>query len=108
MKEFLDTLTPDNMHNFDEYYYNRVKCYLRRDIYEHVLKSHSDKKKYFDLFAFNKKWEFVEEIFNKMVNEVMEELTTLGWNTSTSFRRAGLFIYTGDIPENCFPDDDTF
>lgn len=102
MKEFPVSLQVENKNNFNNLNKDRLKCYLRRDLYEHII-SH-DEQDYFSLDDFNKR---VNNMFltKELVKEIIPELEKLGWNCKTSFGGTGLFIYsTEEPPKNCFED----
>lgn len=102
MKEFPSNLHVKNRRNFGTLTYNRVKAYLRRELYEHILMS--EEKDYFSIDIFDKKWINDIEKTKQMVQEVRDELHELGWNTATSFGGTGLFIYAEEKPRNCYQD----
>ena len=102
MKHFPAKLRPENKETFASLNYDRVKCYLRRDIYEHII-SHEEKD-YFELDAFNKDRINDMDKVTQMVTELMKELEQLGWNCQLSYGGTGLFIYENEPPSNCFPD----
>lgn len=99
MKEFPAHLKPGNKQKLDEVNLNRLKCYLRRDLYEHVI-SHEESD-YFSLDEFNQRVNNMETT-KKLVGEVMKELQKLGWNCVLSFGGTGLFIYADKKPANCY------
>ena len=103
MKRFPEKLNVSNRDNFQQLNYERVKCYLRRDIYEHIISK--EEKDYFLLDKFDKKWMDDIEITRKMVQEVIPELENLGWTCKLSYGGTGLFIYSNEPPPNCYPDD---
>ena len=76
MKHFPESIHVKNKENFPGYTYERLKCYLRRDLYEHIIGK--PEEEYFSLDEFNKK---VGELAKtkKMVLEVIPELEKLGW-----------------------------
>jgi hypothetical protein len=82
MKEFPKTLATNNIENFNEYNYNRLKCYLRRDLYEHIISHNQDE--YFSLDKFNEERVNNLETTKKMLNELVPELEELGWICKTS------------------------
>lgn len=103
MKEFPSILNVKNKDRFNEVYYNRVLCYLRQAIYDHVISK--DENSYFDLeifgrgyFSENGKQGKREELVEKMSSVMVDELTSLGWKCKTSFRGTGLFIYSSEKP----------
>ena len=102
MKEFPDSLKVTNKDNFPTLNYKRLKCYLRRDIYEHIIsKAEGD---YFVLEQFNERVNSME-MTKKLVDEIKVELEALGWKCTYSFGGTGLFIYKDTKPDNCFPDN---
>jgi hypothetical protein len=102
MKEFPVNLTPKNKNNFSKLNHHRLKCYLRRDIYEHII-SHEEKD-YFSLDDFNRRVNNMN-LTKQLVKELIPELQDLGWKCKTSFGCTGLFIYSSDNPPtNCFED----
>ena len=104
MKEFPDSCNVNNKSEFPELLHNRNLCYLRRDIYELILKE--DETNYFDLSKFAHNREISDADLKKMIDIVQSELVGRGWKTKTSFGGTGLFIYSSENPPtNCFPDD---
>jgi hypothetical protein len=105
MKTFPNTLTVNNKHSFNEMYNTRVVCYLRRDIYEHIInKTEND---YFDIERFMTDKRINDpKISSVMVETVMNELRMLGWNCMLAYGKSGLFIYsTKDPPPSCWVGD---
>jgi len=102
MKEFPSNLRVENRDNFPQISYSRVKAYLRRDLYEHILMC--EESDYFMIDSFNEKWLKDMTKTKKMVTEIREELHELGWHTETSYGETGLFIYANEKPRNCLPD----
>jgi hypothetical protein len=102
MKSFPSKLKVENKASFKDLNYERNKCYLRRDIYEHII-SHEEKE-YYSLDDFNQKIKNMS-IVQKMVEELIPELESLGWKCKLSFGGTGLFIYSTDLPpSNCWED----
>jgi hypothetical protein len=105
MKNFPSKLKVENKVSFEQLNYDRNKCYLRRDIYEHVI-SHEEKD-YFSLDDFNRKINDIVTV-RKMVEELIPELEVLGWKCKLAFGGTGLFIYSTDTPPaNCWAEDGT-
>ena len=104
MKEFNTKLCPLNKEKFFLYHYSRVLCYMRRDIYEHVIRE--TENSYFELDKFFLKYKIKELTdMEKMTSTIIEELKNNGWNCKTSFGGTGLFIYSSDSPpDNCYED----
>lgn len=102
MKNFPSKLNVNNKENFEKINYERNKCYLRRDIYEHVI-SHEEKD-YYSLDDFNQKIKNMS-LVQKMVEELIPELEELGWKCKLSYGGTGLFVYSGVLPpSNCWED----
>lgn len=104
MKNFSDKLNISNKHNFQSLHYERTLCYLRRDIFEHVIKE--DENSYFELDKFSRNYlNNNTKLITKMTETVISELEKLGWKCKTSFGGTGLFIYsTKNPPPSCFED----
>lgn len=100
MKSFPDSLNVKNKDNFKEYFYNRMLCYLRRDIYEHILKE--PETNYFSLDKFSNERVGDIEIVKTMIKELIQELEELGWRCKLGFGETGLFIYSGAEPPSNF------
>lgn len=104
MREFPSKLKPENKDSFKKVYYDRMKCYLRRDLYEHIL-SHNEND-YFSLDKFNERVDDLE-LVKKMISELVRELEDLGWKCKTSFGGTGLFIYsTENPPPSCWEESE--
>ena|SRR3990167_5823599 len=101
MNSFPDKLNVKNRNLFSKIYRKRIKAYLRKDLYEHILSK--EEKDFFDLNPFIEKMND-KTIFKKLLDEVRDELSILGWKTQTSFGETGLFIYEKNPPPNCYPD----
>jgi hypothetical protein len=100
MKKFPDSLKPENKDNFNNLAMERFKCYLRRDLYEHIITHREDE--YFSLDEFNKRVNNMT-LTNRLVDELMDELKSLGWNCKKSYGDTGLFIYSSEKPpHNCW------
>lgn len=95
MKEFPSVCNPKNKNNFQVLNYARLKCYLRRDLYEHII-SHEEND-YFSLDDFNRRVNNME-VTKKLVNDLIPELEKQGWKCKTSFGGTGLFIYSSEKP----------
>ena len=100
MKQFPAILHAKNKAKLKDAYYKRTLCYLRRNIYEHILKH--EEKDYFDIDGFNKIYVGNMEMMNKLIGVIIEELNKLEWNTKIAFGGTGLFIYSGETPPNTY------
>jgi len=104
MKEFPNRLKPENKKKFSQYRYDRNLAYMRKEIFELVLKG--DENCYFELDKFSRSNSLVKGEMEKMRKIIMEELQTLGWNCKTSFGGTGLFVYsTNDPPASCYSEE---
>jgi DUF2075 family protein len=97
MKEFPNSLQYKNRASFPNLNYDRVKAYLRRDIYEHIISSKPED--YFDVNKFKKTHNISMEKAIKMAKEITSELTELGWNTELTHGDTGLYIYGEEKPK---------
>ena len=97
MREFPSKLKPENKEIFPQLFYNRIKCYLRRDLYEHII-SHKEND-YFSLDEFNLNHHVKNiDLVKQMIDELIPDLKKLGWKCKTSFGGTGLFIYSTEKP----------
>ena len=106
MKELPSILNVKNKDKFPVLYYNRVLCYLRKDIYEHVIRM--DENNYFDLEKFGRNYfdgNNREDLMEKLSVSIMKELKSNGWNCKISFGGTALFIYSTDKPPHSCWDD---
>lgn len=106
MKEFPTILNIKHKVRFQEIYYNRVLCYLRKTVYEHVIRE--DENSYFDLEKFGRLYfneKNREELVKKLSTTVQYELENLGWKCKVSFGGTALFIYSSENPPvSCWDD----
>lgn len=109
MKEFPRHLRVQNKGKFPQLYFNRLKCYLRKAIYEHVICK--TEEEYFSLDKFKEDQEVKDlDLVKKAVSDVIPELEEqLGWKCKLSYGGTGLFIFsTEKPPKNCWEDEETF
>ena len=107
MKEFPDRIHVNNKENFDNLCYERFLCYLRRDVFEHLIKRKNDENNYFELDVwFRNQLKKPDASFvEKMSKKIIEELEAKGWKCKTAFGGTGLFVYsTEDPPPSCYED----
>lgn len=105
MREFPSKLNVKNKETFTALHTERVKCYLRRDIFEHIISN--EESDYFSLDKFNEKYDDLE-LVKRLVRELIPELELLGWTCQCSFGDTGLFIYSDEKPKNCWEEEETF
>jgi hypothetical protein len=91
MKEFPKRFIPENESNFQQYNFDRNVAYLRRDIYESVIKC--NKNDCIDLSKFMNSYGVKKEDMKDMVNIVIEELKSKGWQTTLLYGDTGLYVY---------------
>lgn len=93
MKEFPDKLNPNNLNNFKDILYERNLCYLRKDIYEHLLRK-TDNNDYYNIDKFNIEYVNDKCLIEDMIKTVIKELTNMGWTCLLVYGETGLFVYT--------------
>lgn len=106
MKEFPNRMHVTNVENFPELFYERYICYLRRDIFEHILKRNGDENDYVCLDSWcRNNIQNRKDIMCQMRDTVINEIEDKGWKCKLSFGGTGLFIYsTEDPPPSCHED----
>ena len=103
MKTFPSKLHVGNKDEFQTFYLTRCICYLRRDIFEHMLKRNEND--YFALDNFSREYSIDKLSMDEMIVTILNELRELGWKCKTSFGGTGLFIYSSDEPPpSCHED----
>jgi hypothetical protein len=102
MKNFNNCIDVQNKQHFKKYLLTRVTCYLRRDIFDHILIN--SENNYFDLTNFFGQYRLDEHDQVNIVIVVTKELEAYGWHCKTSFGGTGLFIYSDTKPVNCWED----
>ena len=104
MKQFPERLNVKNKEKFAEFNYERNKCYMRKEIYELMIKG--DENDYYVIDDFARKYLKNDmTIALKMIEEIMNELNNLGWKTKISYGGTALFIYsTNEAPVSCYED----
>ena len=104
MKVFPDKLNIINKDKFKNFNYNRNLCYLRQELYEHIIKENENN--YFELDNFSKKYNINLEDISKMKVTIIKELEDLGWKCKMGFGETGLFIYsTKELPSSCYQEE---
>jgi hypothetical protein len=104
MKKFPGNINVKNKENFKKIYYNRIKCYLRRTIYEHMLKN--EESNYFSIEEFNTEKKIENpEITIKIISELIPELIAVGWKCTLAFGKTGLYIYSTEKSPYTWEDE---
>ena len=96
MKSFPPALKPENKGNFPCLLRERYKCYLRRDLYEHIIGK--KETEYFSLDEFNNRVGNLS-LVKELTKELVKELEEMGWKCALAFGDTGVFIYSGDMPD---------
>jgi len=105
MKEFTELLNVKNKSKFTELYFRRLICYLRKDIYEHIISHEENDYFNFDIFVKDRMAKEDDELLEKLQNTIIKELKKLGWKCGLSFGKTGLFVYsTEKPPPSCWDD----
>lgn len=108
MKEFPNRMHVSNKDKFPQLFYERYLCYLRRDIFEHILrrKDEKDENNYFALDSWcQQHLQNRKDLMGQMRDTLMEEVQAQGWKCKLSFAGTGLFIYsTEEPPPSCHED----
>lgn len=97
MDAFPSTLTPQGAKVFPVILEKYILRSIREEVYVHVLEN--NRSSYYDLSAHKF---CTHPSFKKLVRQVMTELEVFGWKTTLSYGETALFVYTGDMPENCW------
>ena len=96
MKQFPNILNVDNKDMFSDILYRRYICYLRREIYEHMLRNNEND--YFAIDSFATKYNIDIDMAKQMTHELIEEIQNIGWKCRLGFNDTGLFIYSTENP----------
>lgn len=96
MDKFSNFLIPKNIQEFNIYLENYYKQILRDELELMILKQKEND--YFDIEIFRKKNDLSLEIVSKLLSEILEELTSLGWNWKLCYGNTGLYIYDKTPP----------
>jgi len=104
MKEFPPRLDVRYKDQLKDYLYNRTIAYLRRDLFELIIRENGQ------CLALDE-WFREKNYTNKdnielMTKTVMKELETIGWTCNTSYGGTALFVYADkdNPPKAYFPD----
>jgi hypothetical protein len=105
MKEFPIRLNVINKDEFEQIHMQRTICYLRKDLFEHIICK--DENDYFDLGAFTSNYFHSKntEVALTLFTQMKSELAKLGWKCKTSFGGTGMFIYSSaEPPPSCYEE----
>jgi hypothetical protein len=104
MKVFGEVLNVTNKSEFPNLHYKRTFCYFRKEIYEMMIKN--DENDFFDLDGFCRKHLSNDrEIMKQMTDAAIIELEEMGWTCKICYGSSGLYIFSGDPPPSCYPDE---
>jgi hypothetical protein len=106
MDYFTDNINVKNKSNFSSMFYSLYLSYLRKEIFEHMIKYVDDENNYFDIGSWCKKNINQDEtILDQMIKTIIKELEDKGWNCKLSYGGTALFIYSSEKPpHSCFED----
>ena len=107
MESFPTKLRPDDKNILDQLCVEMVVKALRDKLYKRIVKNNEED--FFDLSLFIRAFAFQKEKREKILGIVtpivMSELQDLGWKCQLAYGDTGLFIYSGQLPKNCYVDD---
>lgn len=109
MLEFPAKFVPANLPHFEEYHYQRDLCYLRQEVYEHVIRERPPTSEVptayetpFDLLTFRQKHQ--TPFFEKAVEKICAELKQRGWETKVGQAGNALWVYDPKNPPRAMSD----
>jgi len=106
MRKFPISINVNNKERFEDMYLNRVKCYLRKEIYEFLISRRSESE-FFSIIDIQRQYSRNNsEEFESILMDVLSELREHGWKSEFSFSGKDLYIFSGDLPDNCYTDKD--
>jgi len=74
---------------------------LRKHIYNFILDR--EESCFFDIDIFNRKYVKNSNKMNDMINKIVIELNSLGWNTYIGFGGTGLYVYSSEeLPRGAY------
>jgi len=102
MESFANDLNVINKDNLRNIWKHKTLSRLRKHIYDFMI-SRTRENDFFDIDTFNRKYVKDIDITSNLVNTVVEELNSLGWNTYIGFGGTGLYIYSSnDSPSGMY------
>ena len=106
MKEFPNRMRVENKDKFPKLFYDRHLCYLRRDIFEHLLSRNGDENDYFTLDDWcSEHLKNRKDLMGEMRDTIIREIEETGWKCKLSFMGSAIFIYsTENPPSSCYED----
>lgn len=101
MKEFPQWFQYRNQKLFEEKHKARCLSYLRRDVFEHILRR-TDENDSFDIQRFDSERVGNMELSQDLAIQVATELENLGWGCSLAYGKTVLYIHQqGQLPIAC-------
>jgi hypothetical protein len=101
MDKFFSDLYVSNKDNFSEIKYNDLMNKLKKHIRNFMLEG--NESNFFDIDIFNRKYVKNVNMMNEMVNKVVQDLNSLGWNTYIGFGGTGLYVYSSEeLPRGAY------
>lgn len=102
MNSFDNELHVLNKDNLSSIWRRRLLERLRKHIYNFMLERR-DENDFFDLDSYNRKYVKDMNVTNDLINIVVLELKSLGWNIFIGFGGTGLYIYSSDeLPQGVY------
>jgi hypothetical protein len=104
MYTFPDYIKSSNLENFKDIYLKFAIENIKKDIVDFLLKRKSQEEYYnlenFYISYFNRN----KKLYLEKINQIINELNKLGWNTKLAYGNTALYIYDNEtilyIPEN--------
>ncbi len=101
MKKFPLFLKPENAKAFKALYISKTTLCIRKELFSFLIKRKSEEE-YVSLNDFVNKYDLTLEEIKKIVDSLLPELSSLGWNFKYSYGDTGVFIYGKDKPKSCW------
>ena len=101
MDQFGLELHVSNKDNLTDIKDKNLIAKLRKHIYNFILDR--EESSFFDIDIFNRKYVKNADKTNDMINKIVIELNSLGWNTYIGFGGTGLYVYSSEeLPRGAY------
>jgi hypothetical protein len=101
MDHFGLELHVSNKDNLSDIKNRNLMSKLRKCVYNFILDR--EESSFFDIDIFNRTYVKNMNKTNDMINKIVIELNSLGWNTYIGFGGTGLYIYSSeDLPRGAY------
>jgi hypothetical protein len=102
MYSFGEDLNVLNKDNFNNIFREKSLKKLRKCVYNFML-DRKGENDFFDIDTFNRRYVNNIDTTNDIINIVVNELNSLGWNTHIGFGFTGLYVYSStDLPVGAY------